>query len=93
MECEDQIKRCAEMERSKFAQFGNNMDRVMLEIRNKQWYGQPPVGPFGVYVKIKEPERWGNLLRIVIGNNMSSFAITDARDRPALADILAKSNK
>ncbi|RDX50230.1 P-loop containing nucleoside triphosphate hydrolase protein [Lentinus brumalis] len=91
VECEEQIKRCAEMERSKFAQFGNNMDRVMLEIRNKQWYGQPPVGPFGVYVKIKEPERWGNLLRIVIGNNMSSFAITDARDRPALAEILAKS--
>ncbi|KAI0700048.1 P-loop containing nucleoside triphosphate hydrolase protein [Cerioporus squamosus] len=91
MECEQQIQRCSEMERSKFAQFGSNMDRVMHEIRNRQWYGQPPVGPFGMYVKIKDPERWGNLLRIVIGNNMSSFAITDARDRPALSKILADS--
>ncbi|RPD77418.1 P-loop containing nucleoside triphosphate hydrolase protein [Lentinus tigrinus ALCF2SS1-7] len=91
MECEGQMARCAEMERSKFAQFGNNMDRVMHEIRHRQWYGQPPVGPFGLYVKIKEPEKWGNLLRIVIGGNMSSFALTDGRDRPALAKILEES--
>ena len=93
MESEQAISRCAEMERSKFAQFGNNMERVMHEIRHRQWYGQPPVGPFGLYVKIKEPEKWGNLLRIVIGGSMSSFAITDARDRPALAKIFADSGK
>ncbi len=92
-ECEEQIRRCEEMERSKYAQFGNRMDSVVSQIQSRNWHGQPPVGPFGLYVKVKEPERWGDLLRIVIGNDMSSFAVTDARDRPVLADILEKSGK
>ena len=93
VECEEQIRRCEEMERSKYAQFGNKMDWVIQQIRSRQWYGQMPVGPFGMYVKVKDPARWGDLLRVVIGGAMGSFAITDARDRPALAKILNDSGK
>ncbi|TBU45032.1 P-loop containing nucleoside triphosphate hydrolase protein [Dichomitus squalens] len=92
VECEEQIRRCGEMEKSKLAQFGHNMEWVLEQIRQSRWYGQPPVGPFGLYVKVKEPDRWGAVLRIVIGGLMGSFAITDPRDRNTLADILAKSN-
>ncbi|KAL1950788.1 hypothetical protein VTO73DRAFT_5912 [Trametes versicolor] len=90
-ECEQQIRRCGEMEKSKLAQFGSKMDWVLAEIQRRNWYGQPPVGPFGLYVKVKDAEKWGPLLRVVIGGAMSNFAITDARDRPALADILNNS--
>ena len=93
VECDEQIRRCGEMEKSKLARFGNNMEWVLEEIRKAQWYGQPPVGPFGLYVKAKDPERWGNVLRIVIGSLMGSFAITDPRDRNTLAKILAESKK
>ncbi|KAI0632483.1 hypothetical protein C8Q77DRAFT_927990 [Trametes polyzona] len=90
VECEQRIQRCSEMERSKLAQFGNGMDAILHEINNTRWHGQPPVGPFGLYVKVKDPERWARLLRIIIGNAMGSFAITDARDHPTLHAILHK---
>ncbi|KAI9057466.1 P-loop containing nucleoside triphosphate hydrolase protein [Trametes sanguinea] len=91
IECEEQIRKCAELEKNTLAQYGNKMDWVLGEIKRRQWHGQPPVGPFGLYVKVKDPERWGRLLRVVIGSAMSSFAITDARDRAALAQILHQS--
>ncbi|KAI0647716.1 P-loop containing nucleoside triphosphate hydrolase protein [Trametes meyenii] len=91
VECEEQIRRCVEMEKSKLAQYGSNMDRLLSDINRAQWFGQRPVGPFGMFVKVKDPERWGRLLRVVIGGAMSNFAITDARDRPALAKMLKDS--
>ena len=93
VECDEQIRRCGEMENSKVAQFGNHMDAVLQAIRSARWHGQPPVGPFGLYVKVKDSEKWGQVLRIVIGGLMSSFALTDPRDRPTLAAILHKTNK
>ena len=92
-ECNEQIRRCGEMEKSKVAQFGTNMDTVLQHIRQARWHGQPPVGPFGLYVKVKDPEKWGHVLRIVIGGLMGSFALTDPRDRPTLAAILKNSGK
>ncbi|KAI8978840.1 P-loop containing nucleoside triphosphate hydrolase protein [Trametes punicea] len=91
VECDEQIRKCSELEQSTLAQYGNKMDLLLAEIKKRRWYGQPPVGPFGLYVKVKDPERWGRLLRVVIGSAMSSFAITDARDRPALAKLLHES--
>lgn len=93
VECDGHIRTLTQMERSKYAQFGTNMEQVVAEIQRSRWHGQPPVGPFGLYVKVREPEKWGKLLQVIIGGMMSSFAITDARDRPALADILSRSGK
>ncbi|PIL22905.1 hypothetical protein GSI_15601 [Ganoderma sinense ZZ0214-1] len=92
IECDEQMRRCDEMQNSKVAQFGNNMDAALQHIRAARWHGQPPVGPFGLYVKVKDSEKWGQVLRIVIGGLMSSFALTDPRDRPTLAAILQKTN-
>ncbi|KAI0366623.1 P-loop containing nucleoside triphosphate hydrolase protein [Pilatotrama ljubarskyi] len=91
IECEEQIRRCSELETNSLSRFGNRMEWVLSQIEQKRWYGRKPVGPFGRYVTVKDPERWGRLLRVVIGNAMSSFAITDARDRPALAQLLKDS--
>ncbi|KAH9851599.1 P-loop containing nucleoside triphosphate hydrolase protein [Lenzites betulinus] len=90
VECDQQIRRCAEMEKSKLAQFGNQMDQVLAQIRQRKWHGRPPIGPFGLYVKVKDSEKWGPLLRVVIGNAMGNFAITDGRDRQALNEILKR---
>ncbi|KAI0826719.1 hypothetical protein BC628DRAFT_1418807 [Trametes gibbosa] len=89
-ECDQQISRCADMEKSKLAQFGSQMEQVLAHIRQRKWHGRPPVGPFGLYVKVKDAEKCGPLLRVVIGNAMGNFAITDGRDRQALNDILKR---
>ena len=93
MECEEQIRRSADMERSKLAAFGHKMDSVVEQIKAMKWYGQPPVGPFGQYVKVKDPQRWATVLRVIIGSHMSSFAITDPRDRSQLWNLLLRSGK
>ncbi|OBZ68728.1 Structural maintenance of chromosomes protein 6 [Grifola frondosa] len=86
--CEQQLEMSRAQEKNKLAQFGRNMESVLAEIQKGRWYGRQPAGPFGTYVKVKDPKQWAPLLRIQIGGMMSGFAITDARDRKALDKIL-----
>jgi structural maintenance of chromosomes protein 6 len=73
---------------NKLAAFGKNMNQVMERIQQSHWYGKRPVGPFGQYVKVRDPGRWAGIMRNQIGGLMSSFAVTDARDRAQLRKIL-----
>lgn len=92
-ECDEQITRCHSVKANKLAQFGPNMEILLNEIQQMRWYGQPPVGPFGRFVRVRDPKRWAPIMRVIIGNSMNTFAITDARDRPALAQVLKKHGK
>jgi structural maintenance of chromosomes protein 6 len=87
-----QLEHIAQRERNKLAPYGRNMELVLADIARQQWYGQPPVGPLGQYVRVRDPT-WAPLMRVRIGGFMSSFAITDARDRKALEDILKRHGK
>ncbi|EPQ51081.1 hypothetical protein GLOTRDRAFT_49654 [Gloeophyllum trabeum ATCC 11539] len=77
-----------QQEDNALAVYGNNMKQVLEMVQRTQWKGQPPVGPLGTYVKVKDPKRWGEVLRMQLGGHMSAFAVTDARDRPVLKRIL-----
>ncbi|KAH9925422.1 P-loop containing nucleoside triphosphate hydrolase protein [Epithele typhae] len=90
-ECDYHINKARELEKDKLSVYGKNMEAVVGHIKTLRWHGQPPIGPFGKYVKVKDPQKWGPILAVTIGAHMSSFAITDARDRPALAEVLTKS--
>ncbi|KAK7690316.1 hypothetical protein QCA50_006973 [Cerrena zonata] len=70
-----QLDLCDRREQSKLAMFGRNLESVIKEIQGTQWRGQPPVGPFGIHVKVKDA-RWAPLFRIQLGNAMSSWAVT-----------------
>lgn len=76
-----------ERTRNALALFGSRMQEVLAEIDKARWHGQRPVGPLGKYVQAKD-SRWAPVLRGRLGNAMSSFAVTDARDRPQLEQIL-----
>ncbi|THH16753.1 hypothetical protein EUX98_g9252 [Antrodiella citrinella] len=84
---QQQISSCNDQEKSRLAPFGQNMEACLGAIGRARWQGMPPVGPFGMYVKVKDPA-WGDILRNQLGGHMSSFAITDARDRSQLSQIL-----
>ncbi|KZT28345.1 P-loop containing nucleoside triphosphate hydrolase protein [Neolentinus lepideus HHB14362 ss-1] len=75
-------------ENNSLAVYGRDMKRVLEMIKSARWYGGQPVGPLGVHVKVKDPERWAPVLRATMGGMMSSFAVTDARDRAQLKRIL-----
>lgn len=90
---QDIIEQCKRKENDKFIPYGNNIKMVLDRIRSIKWAGEAPLGPLGLYVNVKEPGKWGNILRLQLGQYLTAFAITDARDRPVLKRLLAEFGK
>jgi chromosome segregation ATPase len=74
---------------NKYAVYGPGMGQAVNAIRGARWHGETPVGPLGEFVKLRD-RTWGDLVRNIIGSRMYSFAVTDARDRNQLKQILDK---
>jgi structural maintenance of chromosomes protein 6 len=89
---QEQIQRCVEQQNNSLAPYGRDLKTVLERIGRMSWHGQKPLGPLGVYVKMKD-RVWANLLRIVLGSHMSSFAVTDSRDLPVLKKLLQETRK
>ena len=87
------ITQCHAQKSNQLAPYGNNIQRVLEAIKGMRWHGAPPVGPFGLHVKVREPGRWAELMRAQLGQAMSSFAITDSRDHAQLKKLLRESKK
>jgi structural maintenance of chromosomes protein 6 len=92
MDVREQIQRCKEQQNNSLVPYGKNLKKVLESIGGMRWHGQKPVGPLGVYVKLKD-RVWADLLRVVLGSHMSSFAVTDPRDLPVLKKLLRDSGK
>jgi chromosome segregation ATPase len=88
----EQIQRCKEQQNNSLVPYGQNLNKVLERIGGMRWHGQKPLGPLGVYVKLKD-RVWADLLRVVLGSHMSSFAVTDPRDLPVLKNVLRESGK
>lgn len=91
-ECQTMINKCKEQEKNSLAPYGYGIKGVLQSIGKMQWHGNTPIGPLGLYVKLKD-QKWAPLLRAQLGNLMMSFACTDARDRLQLKKILDQSRK
>lgn len=92
LEFREQIQRCVEQKNNSLAPYGRDLQKVLERIGRMRWHGQNPVGPLGVYVKVKD-RVWADLLRNVLGSHMGSFAVTDSRDLPILKGLLKESGK
>jgi structural maintenance of chromosomes protein 6 len=90
---EEQIARARDAVSHRLAPYGRGVDALVERVRQARWHGEVPVGPFGAHVRVREPEMWAALMRVQLGNLMFRFAITDARDRPALQKMLRDSGK
>lgn len=91
--CTQQIEKIAQVEKNKLAAYGNDIKGVLARIQATKWYGETPLGPLGLYVKVKEPEKWADLLRSQLGAQLTAFAVTDARDQKTLKNILQQTRK
>ncbi|KAF8500946.1 P-loop containing nucleoside triphosphate hydrolase protein [Russula emetica] len=83
----EQIQRCKEQQNNSLVPYGRNLKNVLERIGGMRWHGQKPLGPLGVYVKLKD-RIWADLLRVVLGSHMSSFVVTDPRDLSVLKNVL-----
>ncbi|KAF7299373.1 p-loop containing nucleoside triphosphate hydrolase protein [Mycena indigotica] len=86
-QAEEAIQKCEKAEQDRYAVYGNDIQSVIKQIGESQWYGQTPLGPLGLHVKLLQPD-FGPLLRQQLSKQLTSFAITDPRDLPALRRIL-----
>ena len=75
--------------------FGKNLMQVLDRINKMKWHGQRPVGPLGLFVSLRNSsdQQWSNVMRIILGRTLASFAVTDARDREPLRKLLVESQK
>jgi structural maintenance of chromosomes protein 6 len=88
----EQIQRCKEQQNNSLVPYGQNLKKVLERIGGMRWHGQKPLGPLGVYVKLKD-HVWADLLKVVLGSHMSSFVVTDPRDLPVLRKVLRENGK
>lgn len=92
-ECDSMINSARHHDKDALVPYGNNIKQVLEEVHRSRWHGEVPIGPLGTYVKAREPEKWGQILRNQLGSSLVAFAVTDARDREQLSKILHKYKK
>lgn len=91
-EADGMLAQAKASERDVYVPYGQNIGAVLRDIENARWEGEKPVGPLGLYVKAKDPERWGEVLRITLRQTLLAFAVGNVRDRKMLQAILKKHN-
>ncbi|KAI6129762.1 hypothetical protein EDD16DRAFT_1689974 [Pisolithus croceorrhizus] len=83
MAAQNQAKQAQERIQECNTMINRDMKRILEQIKQMRWYGDTPIGPLGLHVRLKD-QRWASLLRSQLGTLMSAFACTDPRDRPQL---------
>jgi len=91
--CQEIIEQCKQKENDKYIPYGKNIKMLLDKIKMMQWHGEVPLGPLGTYVGAKDPGKWGTILRYHLGQFLTAFAVTDARDRPIMKKLLNDSGK
>jgi structural maintenance of chromosomes protein 6 len=91
--CEGALQQCMAMEKNKYAAYGRNIQQLLNHIQNTRWQGDVPLGPLGLFVQAKDPQKWGDLLRSQLGSYLLAFAVTNSQDMKTLKRMLVESNK
>lgn len=86
------IAECHRFSQDQLGLFGRNLPEVIKMVQGERWAGQAPIGPLGLFVKLKESQ-WAPIMRVQLGGMMSSWAVTDNRDRQKLKNILERTGK
>lgn len=68
--------------------YGQRLQAVYAEIDRARWEGGKPIGPLGLYVKVKAgEEQYIKAIESALGNNLVAWAVRTASDRTQLMNI------
>jgi chromosome segregation ATPase len=87
-ECHNMVSQARKNEADALMPYGKSIKEVVKRIKGMKWHGDVPLGPLGVYVMAREPEKWREVLRVQLGSFLTAFAVTDARDREGVRRVL-----
>lgn len=66
--------------------YDSSLQKLLRLIREEQRFKEAPVGPFGKYVKLKDPE-WSSVLESNFGAVLNSFAVSCKEDQELLSSL------
>lgn len=69
--------------------YGRGLEHVMREINKRQWVGAKPIGPLGLFVKLRDPS-WRDVVEANLGQTLSSFGVTRGEDVGTLRDVFRR---
>lgn len=69
--------------------YGKNMPKCLSDIESYQRWSVKPVGPIGLYIKLKDPF-WRKVINDLIANTLSNFLVFSIEDRQHLQKIFSK---
>ncbi|KAJ7600936.1 P-loop containing nucleoside triphosphate hydrolase protein [Mycena floridula] len=89
-DCDKMLSTISDVEKNKYAMYGQNMGALLEHIKKSKWVGEPPLGPLGIHVKCKDPETWAKLLANQLGGILTAFAVTTPQDQKLMKQLLEK---
>ena len=66
---------------------------MLAMIKTGCWVGHKSVGPLRMQVDLEDAEKWGDIMRILIGHQIWAFAIMDTWDFGLMKSILLQHKK
>ncbi|KAG0211312.1 Structural maintenance of chromosomes protein 6 [Mortierella sp. GBA30] len=87
------IRQMRDQKQNALKAFGPRIPDVLRDIeevtKRGGWRGEPPVGPLGRHVKLREQD-WAPVLESALGGTLNAFAVTMDEDRKTLFSILRR---
>ena len=87
----DKIDSLRQQKSNTLRAFGRFMPEVLHDINEERGWTRKPVGPFGRFVTLKNPE-YTETMELVLGKVLNSFVVETYDDRKRLTRILERRN-
>lgn len=86
------IQRLAAASANNVTAYGSKVPQLLRAINQERRWKQKPVGPIGLYVKLKDA-KWAGVLEIVFGDMLNAFCVTCHHDRVLLMELKRQTDK
>ncbi|KAJ3341938.1 Structural maintenance of chromosomes protein 6 [Gonapodya sp. JEL0774] len=89
------VQRFEDARRNRVAMFGKDLPAILKDIEllhnQRRWKMSKPIGPFGMYIRPKNPRNpWGALIESNLGPSVFAFAVDCKDDRDVLQSVFSK---
>ncbi|KAJ2089482.1 Structural maintenance of chromosomes protein 6 [Coemansia sp. RSA 986] len=76
---------------NRLSAFGNGVPEALTIIEKTRWHSARPVGPLGMYVKLRKKE-WSDIIETTLDKSLNAFLVTSHADRTTLDSIFRRCN-
>ncbi|KAJ2550115.1 Structural maintenance of chromosomes protein 6 [Coemansia sp. RSA 1933] len=71
---------------NRLSAFGKGVPEALALIEKKRWQSTRPIGPLGMYVKLRKKE-WSDIIETTLDKTLNAFLVTSHADRTQLDSI------